>query len=35
VASIWGSLAPRFMASAFPEITKIKGDAAMVVFAVN
>lgn len=35
VPSGWGSLAPGFMASAFPEITKIKGGAAMVVFAVD
>ncbi|VFU08774.1 pyrroloquinoline quinone-dependent dehydrogenase [Methylocella tundrae] len=31
----WGSLAPGFMASAFPEVGKLQGGAAMVVFALD
>lgn len=35
VPSGWGSLAPGFMASAFPTITELTGGAAMVVFALD
>lgn len=31
----WGSLAPGFMASAFPAVSKLPGGAAMVVFALD
>jgi alcohol dehydrogenase (cytochrome c) len=35
VPSGWGSLAPGFMASAFPEVSKLQGGAAMVVFSLD
>jgi alcohol dehydrogenase (cytochrome c) len=35
VPSGWGSLAPGFMASAFPKIKDLTGGAAMVVFALD
>lgn len=35
VPSGWGSLAPGFMASAFPEIKDLTGGAAMVVFSLD
>lgn len=35
VPSGWGSLAPGFMASAFPKIKDVQGGAAMVVFALD
>jgi alcohol dehydrogenase (cytochrome c) len=35
VPSGWGSLAPGFMASVFPEVAKLPGGAAMVVFSLE
>ena len=35
VASGWGSLAPGFMATVFPEVAKLPGGAAMIVFSLD
>jgi alcohol dehydrogenase (cytochrome c) len=35
VPSGWGSLAPGFMASVFPEVAKLPGGAAMIVFSLD